>query len=170
MQSKARKEGIAISWSNLVKVVNDTNVPSTRSNILKSILIGGRNTHDRNSRKVILNEVTGEALPGQVLGIMGPSGAGKTTLLNVLAKRSTFNAGTLDLRNGMGDQVYKQNMAYITQKDVFFKHLTVRDQLLYTAYLRVSGSKEAKVQKVNHMIELLRLQKCQNTQMKYLSG
>lgn len=171
MQSTTRKEGMTISWSNMVKVVNVMNEPSPRSNfILKSILTGGRSTHDKKSHKVILNEVTGEALPGEVLGIMGPSGAGKTTLLNVLAKRSTFDAGTFKLDNGVGNQAYKQNMAYITQKDVFFKHLTVRDQLLYTAYLRVSGSKEAKVQEVNHMIEMLRLQKCQNTQIKNLSG
>jgi ABC-type multidrug transport system ATPase subunit len=36
-------------------------------------------------KKVILNNVSGHALSGQVLAILGSSGAGKTTLLNALS-------------------------------------------------------------------------------------
>ena len=35
----------------------------------------------------ILENVSGEAMPGRVLAIVGPSGAGKTSRLNALAKR-----------------------------------------------------------------------------------
>jgi ABC-type multidrug transport system fused ATPase/permease subunit len=35
----------------------------------------------------ILENVSGEAMPGRVLAIVGPSGAGKTSLLNALAQR-----------------------------------------------------------------------------------
>ena len=35
----------------------------------------------------ILENVSGEAMPGRVLAIVGPSGAGKTSLLNALAKK-----------------------------------------------------------------------------------
>jgi ABC-type multidrug transport system ATPase subunit len=37
--------------------------------------------------KVILDNVSGSALPGQFLSIIGASGAGKTTLLNYLSGR-----------------------------------------------------------------------------------
>ena len=37
--------------------------------------------------KKVLENVSGEAMPGRVLAIVGPSGAGKTSLLNALAKR-----------------------------------------------------------------------------------
>ena len=171
IQARTSKKGITMSWSNLVKVINDISEPRSDKNfILKSILVGGKNSHDKNSQRVILNEVSGNALPGEVLGIMGPSGAGKTTLLNVLAGRATYDAGTFTFNDGQSIQAYRRNMAYITQKDVFFKHLTVRDQLLYTAYLRLPGTTEEKIHEVDRMIELLRLQKCQNTPIKLLSG
>lgn len=35
--------------------------------------------------KFLLKNVSGEAKPGRLLAIMGPSGSGKRTLLNVLA-------------------------------------------------------------------------------------
>lgn len=35
--------------------------------------------------KQLLNDVSGHALPGRMMAIMGPSGAGKTTLLGVLS-------------------------------------------------------------------------------------
>ena len=37
--------------------------------------------------KVILDNVSGSAMPGQFLSIIGASGAGKTTLLNYLSGR-----------------------------------------------------------------------------------
>lgn len=41
---------------------------------------------------IILNDVTGYALPGHTHYIMGASGAGKTTLLNVLSDRVPASA------------------------------------------------------------------------------
>lgn len=34
-----------------------------------------------------MNDVSGQASPGTVMGIIGPSGAGKSTLLDLLAAR-----------------------------------------------------------------------------------
>ena len=56
-------EGVEIEWTN-IKVT----VPK-----------GG---------KVILDNVSGRALAGQFLAVMGSSGAGKTTFMNVLTRRN----------------------------------------------------------------------------------
>lgn len=43
--------------------------------------------------KQILTTITGQALAGQMVAIMGPTGSGKTSLLNVLAMRCPIVKG-----------------------------------------------------------------------------
>ena len=97
--------------------------------------------------------------------MMGPSGSGKTSLLNCLSGRSPYESGVLSINGKPLDQ---QNMkrlmakiAYVKQTDIFFEHLTVYDQLFYTASLRLpqTWSKEKKLAEVDRTIELLRLSK-----------
>jgi ABC-type multidrug transport system ATPase subunit len=42
-------------------------------------------------KKRIIKNVSGFAMPGQTLYIMGASGAGKTSLLNILSDRISLN-------------------------------------------------------------------------------
>ena len=42
----------------------------------------------------ILKGVSGYALPGQTLYIMGASGAGKTSLLNIISERASSRNGS----------------------------------------------------------------------------
>ena len=63
-------------------------------------------------------------------------------------------------------------IAYVKQADIFFQHLTVRDQFTYTALLRLPSSMttERKVAEVDRIISLLRLTKVENSPIKMLSG
>jgi len=63
-------------------------------------------------------------------------------------------------------------IAYVKQADIFFEHLTVRDQLGYTAMLRLPQvfTKEKKLQEVENMLRLLRLTKVANSEIRMLSG
>lgn len=63
-------------------------------------------------------------------------------------------------------------IAYVKQADVFFQHLTVRDQLGYTAMLRLPQvlTKQAKLQEVDRIIRLLRLSKVADSEIRLLSG
>lgn len=49
--------------------------------------------HMGGGTKVLLNSISGYALPGRMIALMGASGAGKTTLLDVLGGRK--NSGTM---------------------------------------------------------------------------
>lgn len=129
-----------------------------------------------NNKKVILDSVSGCAAPGEVMAIMGPSGSGKTSLLNTLSGRSAYQGGTLsvngEILNSASVKRIQSKIAYVKQADVFFQHLTVRDQFTYTALLRLPATMttEQKVQEVDHIISLLRLQKVAQSPIKMLSG
>eukprot|EP00581_Thalassiosira_minuscula_P003142 CAMPEP_0183747120 /NCGR_PEP_ID=MMETSP0737-20130205/67088_1 /TAXON_ID=385413 /ORGANISM="Thalassiosira miniscula, Strain CCMP1093" /LENGTH=829 /DNA_ID=CAMNT_0025982829 /DNA_START=908 /DNA_END=3398 /DNA_ORIENTATION=- len=126
--------------------------------------------------KTILNGVSGAAAPGQVLALMGPSGSGKTSVLDVLSGRSTHDSGLITLDGEIVTErimkKLKKKVAYVKQSDLFFDHLTVRDQLTYTAFLRLPSDwpKARKVAEVDRIIAQLRLTKCAETPIFMISG
>ena len=103
---------------------------------------------------------------------MGPSGSGKTSLLDCLSNRSAINSGSITLNGVTLQKQHKRLIAYVTQSDIFFNHLTIRDQLLYTALLRLPDkmSFKDKVGEVDKVISQLKLDKCQNTPIMLISG
>mmetsp|Transcript_89258 Transcript_89258/g.172896 ORF Transcript_89258/g.172896 Transcript_89258/m.172896 type:complete len:594 (+) Transcript_89258:3-1784(+) len=103
---------------------------------------------------------------------MGPSGSGKTTLLNLLAGRAGYQDGTIRVNNRRLSKDMKRSIAYVTQEDVFFDHLTIRDQLTYTALLRLpkNWSRKQKDNEVQQVVSRLRLTRCVDTPIVLISG
>jgi len=182
----SKQKACHFRWSNIIKIV-DTKEKS--NGLIKSSIsddkrgdndgnIGNSRATAESRHKVIINQVSGEAKPSEVLAIMGPSGSGKTSLLNILATRSTYEAGTVSLNdkvltnNPSRVKLLKRKIAYIKQNDIFFNHLTVKDQLTYTAFLRLGDevSKADKRFEVDRIIKLLRLEKCADTPIRLISG
>ena len=123
--------------------------------------------------------MSGSARPGEVLALMGPSGSGKTSVLDVLSGRSSHdgNPGGVITLDGeiVTDRLMKKmkkRVAYVKQDDLFFGHLTVRDQLTYTALLRLPSewARGRKVDEVDRTIRRLRLGKCADTPINMISG
>lgn len=89
----------------------------------------------------ILDGVTGEARPGRLLGIMGPSGAGKTSVLQVLAG-TVPNTRGMQLRGEMSGSCFtsgaREAAAFVGQEDRFHSQLTVSETLSFAAQLRLS--------------------------------
>lgn len=117
--------------------------------------------------KDILNGITGSVSPGEVLALMGPSGSGKTTLLSLLGGRLREpTAGGLITYN---DQPYskflKSRIGFVTQDDVLFPHLTVKETLTFAARLRLPSTltKQQKEQRAIDVIYELGLERCQDT-------
>lgn len=100
------------------------------------VVIKGMTTSEE---KDILNGITGSVNPGEVLALMGPSGSGKTTLLNLLGGRLVQSSGDGSIT--YNDQPYskylKSKIGFVTQDDVLFPHLTVKETLTYAARLRL---------------------------------
>ncbi|OVA07212.1 ABC transporter-like [Macleaya cordata] len=129
----------------------------------KIVLKGVRTTVEKD----ILNGITGSASPGEVLALMGPSGSGKTTLLNLLSGRliESSPGGSITYNDQQYSKSLKRRIGFVTQDDVLFPHLTVKETLTYAALLRLPKTltKQQKEERAIDIIYELGLERCQDT-------
>ncbi|KAK8705248.1 hypothetical protein V6N13_048854 [Hibiscus sabdariffa] len=115
----------------------------------------------------ILNGISGSVNPGEVLALMGPSGSGKTTLLNLLGGRliQSTVGGSVTYNEQPYSKSLKSRIGFVTQDDVLFPHLTVKETLTYAARLRLPKvlTKQQKEKRAIDVIYELGLERCQNT-------
>lgn len=119
----------------------------------------------------LLNRVSGCVPAGMAVAVMGPSGCGKSTLLDVLAgriKKGSDLTGDI-LVNGVAvkRKAMKGLVAYVMQDDALQGVLTVRENLMYSALLRLpeSMSRSEKSARVEEVIDELGLRKVANTKI-----
>ncbi|KAJ9167152.1 hypothetical protein P3X46_021823 [Hevea brasiliensis] len=145
----------------------------SRSNIRR--ILGHGPTHDQSNQtsmamiqeRTILNGITGMVSPGEILAILGPSGSGKSTLLNALAGRlqGPGFTGTILANNKKPCKQTLKRTGFVTQDDVLYPHLSVRETLIFCSLLRLpkSLSKKEKTLVAESVISELGLTKCENT-------
>jgi ABC-type multidrug transport system ATPase subunit len=80
--------------------------------------------------------------------------------------------GDIWFNNQKYDKTMKRKLAYVLQQDLFFESLTVKQQLTYTALLRLPNhlSRKDKLAQVEQIIDQLRIRKCANTPITLISG
>ncbi|GKD99496.1 ABC transporter G family member 25, partial [Tanacetum coccineum] len=105
--------------------------------------------------------------PGEVCAILGPSGSGKSTLLNAITGRlpgHCFSGSILANGKKLTKSILKRT-GFVTQDDVLYPHLTVRETLIFCALLRLpkSLSRKEKTAVADVVITELGLSKCENT-------
>lgn len=113
-------------------------------------------------RLQLLREVTGAFRPGVLTALMGVSGAGKTTLMDVLAGRKTGGYIEGDIRiSGFPkkQETFARISGYCEQTDIHSPQVTVRESLIYSAFLRLPKevSSEEKMIFVDEVMELVEL-------------
>lgn len=115
--------------------------------------------------KPILKEVTGEALPGELVVLMGPSGAGKSTLLDCIAGRNTSCSGSILVNGFSWSKAIAKHTCYVMQDDLFHANLTVAEHLTFQAHLRMGKQMSAadRSKRVQTVISELGLTKVTNT-------
>ncbi|EAR86408.2 ABC-2 family transporter protein (macronuclear) [Tetrahymena thermophila SB210] len=125
--------------------------------------------HTKNSHREILKGLSGICKAGEMTAIMGSSGAGKTTLLNILCCRAentnevkllgdiTANGKSYDARS------FSNFAAYVMQEDLILETMTVLEALHFAANLKMTGTEQQKQAKVQEVLKIMRLEKCQNS-------
>ncbi|KAL4512252.1 hypothetical protein ABPG72_005254 [Tetrahymena utriculariae] len=125
--------------------------------------------HTKKYHREILKGLSGICKAGEMTAIMGSSGAGKTTLLNILCCRAgntkevklsgeiTANGKSFDARS------FSNFAAYVMQEDLIMETMTIREALQFAANLKMIGSQQQKDAKVNEVVKIMRLEKCQNS-------
>jgi ABC-type multidrug transport system ATPase subunit len=112
-------------------------------------------------RLPLLREVTGAFRPGVLTALMGVSGAGKTTLMDVLAGRKTGGYVDGDIRiSGFPkkQETFARISGYCEQNDIHSPQVTVKESLIYSAFLRLPKE----VGKQEKMVNLLLFQTSTN--------
>jgi len=93
---------------------------------------------------VVLDGVTGEFPPGSLVACMGGSGAGKSTFMNALANRAPYGdvVGTVTVNGIVGQNLsqFQRLVGFVPQDDIMHDDLTVYENLLYSARLRLPSS------------------------------
>ncbi|KAI0700493.1 hypothetical protein C8T65DRAFT_657534 [Cerioporus squamosus] len=135
-QRRARKQGanglkpsggVAVAWTDVSYFVT---TPSSGFSLRR------RRTRDTDNQKVVLDNVSGRVVPGEMMAILGPSGAGKTTLIEILAQKHKSGQvlGTVTFP-GRDDTPHR--VGFVPQQDVLPPMLTVYEALLFAARLRL---------------------------------
>ncbi|XP_010184629.1 PREDICTED: ATP-binding cassette sub-family G member 2 [Mesitornis unicolor] len=116
----------------------------------------------KTANKQVLRDVNGIMRPG-LNAILGPTGSGKSSLLDILAARKDPHGLSGDiLINGAPQPAnFKCTSGYVVQDDVVMGTLTIRENLKFSAALRLPKSvkEQEKNERVDQIIKELGLSK-----------
>jgi ATP-binding cassette subfamily G (WHITE) protein 2 len=122
----------------------------------------------KKKHKRILYDINGIFKPG-MNAILGPTGSGKSSLLDILADRKDRKGlqgqVLMDGQNQTDD--FKYRVGYVVQDDIVSGTLTVRENLTFSANLRLSKhiSQEQKRIIIHQVIGQLGLEKCADSKV-----
>src|SRR5213083_361427 len=109
----------------------------------------------------VVNGVSIEVAPGEVVGLLGPNGAGKTTTFNMVVGVLKPDGGTVrferrDITRLPMHKRARLGMGYLTQEPSVFRKLTVEQNLL--AILETCRlSRQERAVRLKHLLEELEL-------------
>ena len=88
---------------------------------------------------VIMEGVTGMFAPGRSCAVMGPSGAGKTTVMSLITGKVQKTHGKIFVNSHevSGLKAWEKEIGYVPQEDIMHRDLTVRQNIEFSAKLRL---------------------------------
>jgi putative spermidine/putrescine transport system ATP-binding protein len=119
----------------------------------------------------VVDHVSFQVAHGDFVCFLGPSGCGKTTLLRLIAGLETPSAGriALDDIDITARAPSERSFGMVFQSLALFPHLNVGDNIGYSLRLR-DGNRQARRERVEELLELVRLPGMARRAVSQLSG
>jgi sulfate transport system ATP-binding protein len=122
----------------------------------------------------VLNDVSLDIRPGELVALLGPSGSGKTTLLRIIAGLEFADSGEvlLDGQESADKHVRQRNVGFVFQHYALFKHMTVYENVAFGLKVRKENRpSDAEIRrKVLELLQLVHLDGLHNRYPSQLSG
>jgi ABC-type multidrug transport system ATPase subunit/pSer/pThr/pTyr-binding forkhead associated (FHA) protein len=121
----------------------------------------------RVSNKVIVDQIGLTILPGEFVGLIGPSGAGKTTLMMMMNGVTKPSDGDVLINSQSlysNIDSFKGQIGYVPQDDIIHRELKVKESFNYTGKLRLDSTPESEIfAQVDNVLETLGLNDTKET-------
>lgn len=120
-----------------------------------------------------VNQVSFEAKPGEIMGILGANGAGKTTLLRMLGQLMTPDEGSVILNAADGKAVdseleRKRKIGYLSGNTKLYQRMSARELLMMFGNL-YGIEKEECAKRTEEIIEMLDMSSFADNRIEKLS-
>ena len=131
------------------------------------IQIAANNITFRIKDKLIVDEVGLTILPGEFVGLIGPSGAGKTSLMMMMNGVVRPSKGDVFINSQSlysNFDSFKGQIGYVPQDDIIHRELKVQESFTYTGKLRLENySDEEIATQVDTVLDTLGIDDTRNT-------
>ena len=124
--------------------------------------------------KNVVDDLSFEIFPGEIVGLLGPNGAGKTTAFYMTIGLIRPDRGKVffhdeDVTQKSIDQRSKMGMGYLAQEPSIFRHLSVEDNIM--CFLETQDlTKQEQQTKLTELLEELNLTSLRYKKASLLSG
>jgi ABC-2 type transport system ATP-binding protein len=120
-------------------------------------------------RREILKGISLAVVGGEIFGYLGPNGAGKTTTLKCVLGLIFPDRGRIELFGHPHlSPTAKERVGYLPENPYFYDYLTASEFLNF--YGQLFGLKgRAKEEKINHLLQLVGLERARNLQLRKFS-
>ncbi len=123
----------------------------------------------------VVRDLSLEIETGEVVGLLGPNGAGKTTAFYMIVGLVMADAGSImlddrDLTALSIDQRARLGLGYLPQEASVFRRLSVADNVMAILELRPELDRGGREQRLEELLEELRIGHVRNSRGLSLSG
>ena len=113
-----------------------------------------------NPEKIIINNFSAHAMPGQKIAIVGPTGAGKTTIVNLLMRFYEINSGEIKIDGVNIKDITRENVHdffCMVLQDTWLFQGSIRENIVYSKEKITDEEviKACKAVGIHHFIETL---------------